>query len=166
MRRTWLVLTGLVTASALVLAASVVHAGIWPTGRPLDRQLLAPIEAAMPQTTHATRWSPLAGYSYSDGPVIRARSGIAVTLSVTVRGAPVAFRVVLEDVDHDFRLVVMKPGGVRFEAGAQTESFSYTFVLQGVRPGPYTVNLLWRTPTGVPVTMIEGTEVVQYAAQT
>jgi len=85
MRRTWLVLTGLVTASALVFAASVVHAGIWPTGRPLDRQLLAPIEAVMPQTTHATGFVPLAGYSFSDGPSIRARSAGVISASGTPR---------------------------------------------------------------------------------
>ena len=52
------------------------------------------------------------------------------------------------------------------DPGAGTESFSYTFVGVLPHPGRFTVNLLWRSPTGAPVTLRVGSVVIQYALAT
>jgi hypothetical protein len=94
---------------------------------------------------------------------INARGGLAATLSVTVSGAPVRFRIAIEDVERDFRITYMKPASVVFDPGAGTGSFSFTFV-KDLSRGPYTVNIEWRSPTGAPVTLVAGSVVLQYGS--
>jgi len=164
MRNRMVVVGGAIAAFVLLMGAIGVHAVGGPGGLPLDRQLLAPIQASMPQTTSSTTWVSVAGYSFSDGPGVVLRGGVAVTLSVTVSGAPASFRIVLEDVRHNFRQIVMKPGSVVFNPAAGPGSFSFVFVRGALGSGPFTVNLLWRSPTGAPTTIHGGTEAIRFAA--
>jgi hypothetical protein len=79
---------------------------------------------------------------------------VTATLSATVRGGPVRFRILIDDVGE----APMKPGVARFVPNG-TESFSYVFV---GNTGPFEANdnhrfsVQWRSPSGVPVTMING----------
>jgi hypothetical protein len=148
--------------TALVLVASV---GVRATldqyrDRPLDRQNLGLIRST---TTDSTPWTVVPGWGFSDGAGVSVRGGLAATLSVTVSGAPVRFRMVIEDVERDYRVIYMKPTSVVFDPGAGTGSFSYTFV-KDLSRGPYTVNIEWRSPTGAPVTLATGSVVLQYGS--
>jgi hypothetical protein len=124
----------------------------------LNRQNLGTILRA---ETSSTSWIPLPGLGPSSSPSIQALHGLAATLSVTVSGAPVQFKIVLE-IGRNFVERPMNPRSVTFRPGAEPESFSYTFV-SGRSPG--TVNFLWRSPTGAPVTETRGTFVLQYTTR-
>jgi len=153
-----------VLTTALVLSGAV---GVRATSEPqalnqygasaLNRQNLGII--SIPGTTSSQNWRAVPGWGFSDGPVIRARSALAATLSVTVSGGPAAFKVLLE-VGRNFAIRQMNPPVV-FNPGTGTESFSYTFVAT-LPPSGETVNLYWRSPTGTSVTLRRGTVVLQY----
>jgi hypothetical protein len=162
MRQRWLLLIGLTTALVLVAAVGVRATLDQYRDRPLDRQNLGLIRTS---TTDYTRWTVVPGWGFSDGAGINARGGLAATLSVTVSGAPVRFRIAIEDVERDFRIIYMKPASVVFDPGAGTGSFSSTFV-KDLSRGPYTVNIEWRSPTGAPVTLVAGSVVLQYGSAT
>ncbi len=129
-------------------------------GRPLDTQNIGVLGQG---TTSSTGWAPVPNWGFSDGPAIQARGSLAATLSVTVSGAPVQFRIVLEDVQHGFKERAMKPGRAVFDPGAAAGSFSSTFVLP-LSKGPHTVNIFWRSPTGASVIIRNGSVVLQYAS--
>jgi hypothetical protein len=150
-----------VAASLVVLAgATALHATINQyQSRPLNRQNVGHIVGT--RHTHSTTWAQVAGWSFSDGMVIQARGAIAATLSVTVSDAPVDFRIVMELPLQDYATRVMKPSFAHFDPQGGTGSFSYTYVA-GVAPAPYTINLRWRSPTGVEATLSGGSLVVQY----
>ena len=73
---------------------------------------------------------------------------------MTVRGAPVLFRVVVDGVPE----APMRPGSARFVPDG-SESFSYSFV---GRTAPFEAddthrfNVQWRSPTGATVTLQHG----------
>jgi hypothetical protein len=162
--RTRRILT-LAAATALVIAsaATALDASIdQHRSRPLDRQNVGFIDGHW-QTTN-TDWAQIGGWSFSDGMYLQARSAISATLSVTVSGAPAEFRIVMEVPEKDWAQRVMKPASAHFDPQGGTGSFSYTFVA-GVGPGGYTINLLWRSPTGVQTNLDGGSLVVQYAAR-
>jgi hypothetical protein len=75
-------------------------------------------------------------------------------LSVTVSGAPVRFRGVIDAVPE----APMRPGPARFVPNGP-ESFSYTFV---ANTGPFEAddthqfNIQWQSPTGASVTLRRG----------
>ncbi len=151
------------TALMVVTAATALHANINQyRSRPLDRQNIGYIQG--PRQTTKTDWAQIGGWSFSDGMSFEARSGISATLSVTVSGAPAEFRIVMEVPEQDWAQRVMKPTSAHFDPQGGTGSFSYTFVA-GVGPGIYTINLLWRSPTGVQTNLDDGSLVVQYAAR-
>ncbi|MGZ8620069.1 MAG: hypothetical protein ACXWYE_09220 [Actinomycetota bacterium] len=151
------------TALVIVTAASALHASINQyRSRPLDRQNIGYIQG--PRQTTKTDWAQIGGWSFSDGMGFQARSGISATLSVTVTGAPAEFRIVMEVPEKDWAQRVMKPTSAHFDPQGGTGSFSYTFVA-GVGPGIYTINLLWRSPSGVQTNLDDGSLVVQYAAR-
>ena len=151
------------TALVVVSAATALHASIdQRRSRPLDRQNIGYVHGHW--QTVKTEWAQIGGWSFSDGMMLVARSGISVTLSVTVTGAPAEFRVVMEAAEQGWAQRVMKPGWAHFDPQGGTGSFSYSFVA-GVGPGTYTINLLWRSPTGVQTNLEGGSLVVQYAAR-
>ena len=162
MRQRWLLLVGFTTALVLVAAVGVRATIRQYRDIPLDRQNIGLIRNT---TTDYTHWTVVPGWGLSDGAGISARGGLAATLSVTVSGAPVRFRMFIEDAERNFRVIYMKPTSVVFDPGAGTGSFSYTFV-KDLSRGPYTVNIEWRSPTGAPVTILAGSVVLQYGSAT
>ena len=150
------------SAFLLIILWSVTATGtVNPSkARPLDRQILGVISG--PLVVRATSFRTLQGWGPSDSPNIEGRSGMAATLSVTIEGGPVEFRMFLEDVDRGFATRMLGPAA-RFDPGSGTASSSYTWVAW-LRPGPYTVNIEWRSIDGVPVTLDAGTLVVQFGA--
>lgn len=82
------------------------------------------------------------------------RSQVTAMLSVTLSGAPVRFRVIIDGVPE----APMRPGAARFVPDGE-ESFSYTFV---GRTAPFEAddthrfNVQWRSPTGARVTLRQG----------
>lgn len=160
-RRT--VSVALATVGVIVATASVLHATVDQyRSRPLNRQNVGHISGH--RQTSSTNWTDVGGWSFSDGMVIDARGSVAATLSVTVSGAPVEFRVAMEVLDQGGEIRAMKPTSAHFDPAGGTGSFSYTFVA-GVGPGHYSINLLWRSPTGGLTQMDDGSLVVQYGAR-
>ena len=126
MRQRWHVLVALV-ASLVLLGAVSVQANVSPySPLTLNRQSLGLIGSC--PATSSTSWRAVCGWGFSDGPVVNLRGGLAATLSVTVSGAPVQFRILLEVESDNFRVLSMKPTAVSFDPGASAESFSFTFV--------------------------------------
>lgn len=163
MRTRRIMVLSMATALVVVSAATALHASIdQRRSRPLDRQNIGYVRGHW--QTVKTDWASIGGWSFSDGMMLEARSGISVTLSVTVSGAPAEFRIVMEAAERDWAQRVMKPGSAHFDPQGGTGSFSYSFVA-GVGPGKYTINLLWRSPTGVQTNLDGGSLVVQYAAR-
>jgi hypothetical protein len=156
MRNRWILLSALALALALVTGS--VQAVSQYRAEPLDHQNVGVIDT---HTTIRTGFVVIGGWGPSDSMHVDARGVITATLSVTVTGGPVAFRLFLEDIDHGWATRRMRPWSATFDPGTGTTSGSFTFVA-GVAPGPYTVNVMWRSPTGVPVTLKTGTLVVQY----
>jgi hypothetical protein len=147
----------------VLVTAAVTYATVSQyVARPLNRQNLGYITG--PRTMSATTFKDMAGWGFSDGMTIEARAGFAATLSATVHGGPVQFRLYIEDVKHHFKQRIIPPGIATFNPGSGTESTSFTWVAE-VAPGAYTVNITWRSPTGAPVTFNSGTLVVQYGAE-
>jgi hypothetical protein len=156
MRKAWI---AIVAAALVILSVSVVQARVDQyRALRLNRQNLGRIFEA---STSNQSFEPLPGWGFSDGPGISVRGGFAVTVSITIEGGPVDFRVLTEAEDHGFKVHPMKPTSAHFDPGAGSQSFSFTFVAAG--SGHYTVNLYWRSPTGVEVTETGGAVVIQYA---
>lgn len=150
-------------ALVMVTGAAALHASVdQRRSHPLDRQNVGHVLGEW--HTSSTDWRSIGGWSFSDGMVIDARGAIAATLSVTVSGAPVDYRVVMELPEKGYATRLMRPTSAHFDPQGGTGSFSYTFVV-GVGSGRYTINLLWRSPTGVEATMTDGSLVVQYGAR-
>jgi hypothetical protein len=144
MRKLFLVL-GLILVVAIPAA---VMAASGTFGSALDRQ--ASRWTTTPATTSSTAWRRVPGLSLTRCTL----NQVTATLSVTVRGAPVAFRGVIDGVPE----APMRPGSARFVPDG-TESFSYTFV---ARTAPFEADdthrfdMQWRSPTGAPVTLRRG----------
>jgi hypothetical protein len=139
------------TAGALVILAAVPAAVLAATGvfgSDLDHQ------ASRWTTTAATTSSK----SWRNVPrlvLVRCTlHQVTASVSVTVSGAPVEFRVIIDSVTE----APMKPGPARFVPSG-SESFSYDFV---GRTGPFEAddshafNVQWRSPTGGAVTLRRG----------
>ena len=150
----------IVLASLALASVGIVSAGV-NQYRPLDldHQSLGLIR---PHDTARTGFFPVRGWGFSNGATITARSGVAVTVSVTISGGPAEFQVITE-TGPDFQQATMRPRLVRFEAGPEPESFSFTWV-SGATGQHSTVNLFWRSPTGAEVTLHGGSVVILYAA--
>jgi hypothetical protein len=147
----------------VVVTAAVTLATVSPyKARPLDRQNLGWIQGAPPVTTTKFTW--LGGWGPSDSMTIHTKGDIAATLSVTVTGAPMEFRLTLEDVQHGWALRMMKPDAAVFDPGTGTTSGSFTWVA-AVGAGTYTVDVQLRSPSGAPATLEYGSLVVQYGAE-
>ena len=101
-------------------------------------------------STSSTAWRNVPGLSLTRCTVHQ----VSAMVSVTVRGAPVRFRVIIDGVPE----APMKPGSARFVPEG-SESFSYTFV---GRTAPFEAddthvfNVQWRSPTGRRVTLQRG----------
>ena len=152
-----------VAALVVVIAATALHASINQyRSRPLDRQNIGYIQAHR-QTTN-TDWAQIGGWSFSDGMSIAAARGHQRDAERhRLRGAG---RV--PDRDGSAREGL---GAARDEADVGAlrptgrDGLVLVHVRGGRRPRRYTINLLWRSPTGVQTNLDGGSLVVQYAAR-
>ena len=141
-----LILLGVVVivgvAAGVVLAANGVFGGA------LDRQSAKWTTSSA--TTSSTAWRNVPGLSLTRCTL----NQVTATLSVTVNGAPVRFRVIIDGVPE----APMKPDSARFVPSG-SESCSYTFV---ARTAPFENDdthgfaVQWRSPSGSPVTLTRG----------
>jgi hypothetical protein len=145
MRKLFVVLGGLVLLAAIpavVLAASGVF------GSALDRQSARWTTTSA--TTSSTAWRNVPRLSLTRC----TDNQVTAMISVTVRGAPVAFRGVIDGVPE----APMRPGSARFVPDG-TESFSYSFVARTAAfeaDDTHRFDVQWRSPTGAPVTLRRG----------
>ncbi|HYY76048.1 MAG TPA: hypothetical protein VE644_06995 [Gaiellaceae bacterium] len=151
MRRSLTARRSLVFLGVLVLLAAVpvaVLAGRGAFGGALERQSAKWTTTSV--STSSTAWRNVPGLSLTRCTVHQ----VSAMVSVTVRGAPVRFRVIIDGVPE----APMKPGSARFVPEG-SESFSYTFV---GRTAPFEAddthvfNVQWRSPTGRRVTLQRG----------
>jgi hypothetical protein len=132
----------LAAAPLAVLAATGVFAG------ELDRQRARWTTTSA--TTSSTAWRNVPNLAITRCTL----NQVTAMLSVTVRGAPVRFRVIIDGVPE----APMKPSFARFAPNG-TESFAYTFV---GNTGPFeaddthSFNVQWRSPSGAPVRLHQG----------
>jgi hypothetical protein len=140
------VLIGAIVLLAAVPAAVVAATGAF--GGALDRQ--AAKWRTTPATTANRSWRRVPGLSLSRCTL----NQVTATVSATVRGGPVMFRVVIDGVPE----APMRPGPARFVPDG-TESFSYSFV---ARTAPFEADdshrfdVHWRSPSGAQVTLKRG----------
>jgi hypothetical protein len=145
MRKALVTIAGLIGVAAIP-AAVLAAGGVF--GSALDRQ--AARWTTTPVTTSSTTWRNVPRLSLTRCTV----NQVTATISVTVAGGPVRFRVITDGVPE----APMRPGTARFVPDG-TESFSYTFV------GPtapfeaddtHRFSVQWRSPTGDAVTLRRG----------
>jgi hypothetical protein len=145
MRRT-LIFLGMVLVLAAVPVAVLGANGVF--GGALDRQAAKWRTTAV--STSSTAWRNVPGLSLTRC----TRNQVTSMLSVTMRGAPVLLRMVIDDVPE----APTRPGPARFVPSG-TESFSHAFV---GRTGPFEADdthrfdIQWRSPSGGQVTLVRG----------
>jgi hypothetical protein len=145
MRKTIVVLSvfALLVSVPLVVLAVELH-----NGTRLDRQR-ADIRSASASTS-STSWANVPGLRLD----VCAIGWASATVSAVVSGAPVNFRALADSVPP-----LMSPGAARFDPGAVTTSFSFTFVgRMGTFEGSdgHLFDVQWRSPTGGAVTLHRG----------
>jgi hypothetical protein len=101
-------------------------------------------------TTSSTAWRNVPGLARIDACTIRQ---VSATLTVTVVGAPVLFRMIIDTPEGP-----MGPGPARFVPQGR-ETFSATFA-RATFPfeddDTHSFSVQWRSPTGQPVTLKHG----------
>jgi hypothetical protein len=151
MRRSFTVRRLLVFLGVLLLLAAVpiaVLAANGVLGGALERQSAKWTTTSV--STSSTNWRNVPGLRLTRCTV----NQVSAMLSVTVRGAPVRFRMIIDGVPE----APMKPGSARFVPDG-AESFSYTFV---ARTAPFEADDThsftpqWRSPSGRRVTLERG----------
>lgn len=138
----------IVVLTLLIAAPAVVIAATSSLSSDVNRQKAR--WTTTTASTSSTAWRNVPGLT---GVMADTIDEVSATLSVTVAGAPVRFRVVLDTPE-----VSLRPGSVRFVPSG-TESFSFTFVrttipFEGDDTHSFTVQ--WRSPTGGQVTLVNG----------
>jgi hypothetical protein len=101
-------------------------------------------------STSSTQWRDVPNLSRLSADTFRE---VSATLSVTLRGAPARFRVIIDTPEGP-----MRPGSVRFVPSG-TESFSYTFVRATIPfedDDTHFFTVQWRSPSGERVTLVNG----------
>jgi hypothetical protein len=145
MRRS-LVVLGVVALVAATPVAVLAARGV--LGGELERQSAR--WTTTPATTSSTAWRNVPGLALTRCTLHQ----VTAMVSVTVTGAPVLFRAVIDGVPE----APMRPGMARFVPNGG-ESFSYNFV---GRTAPFEAddthrfNIQWRSPSGAPVTLQRG----------
>ena len=136
----------------MVLVAAVPVAILGATGRlssKLDRQAAKWTTSAA--STSTTAWRDVPGLRRLR---VCSVNQVSATLSVTLRGAPVRFRVLIDSVAE----APMNPGPARFVPRGE-ESFSYTFVNHTAHfenDDTHVFDVQWRSPSGRRVTLVRG----------
>lgn len=101
-------------------------------------------------STSSAAWRNVPGLSRVSACTLRA---VSANLSVTVEGAPVRFRVVIDTPEGP-----MRPGPARFVPNGR-ESFSYTFVRATFpfeNDDTHSFSVQWQSPSGGLVTLTQG----------
>ena len=133
------------------LAVAVPFAVFAATGREdgdLDRQTAK--WRTTDVTTSSMEWRNVPGLSRTRC----TRDQVTAMVSVTVEGGPVRFRVIPDGIPE----APFKPTSARF-VPSDVESFTFTFVgntLPFEADDTHSFNVQWRSPTGVPVTLVNG----------
>lgn len=141
-----LILVGVVVL--LAAAPAFVLAGGARTGSDLDRQVAK--WTTTDASTSSPAWRDVPGLSRLTACTLR---GVSAILSVTVQGAPVRFRVIVDAAEGPF-----KPAPARFVPNGR-ESFSYTFVRNTVpfeADDTHVFGVQWQSPSGGLVTLAHG----------
>ncbi len=142
----------LVVLAVLLLCAAVPVAVLAASGRSsssVDGQAALWTNTAV--TTSSPEWRNVPGLTRLTADTI---DQVSAALSVTVRGAPVRFRVIVDTPEGP-----LKPGSARF-APSGIESFSYTFVGDTVPfedDDTHVFTVQWRSPSGGRATLLHGT---------
>ena len=151
MRRFFTVRKALVAGAVVALLAVTpvaVLAARGVFGGALERQSAAWTTTAV--TASGTAWRNVPGLALTRC----SDNQVTAMVSVTVSGAPVLFRVVIDGVPE----APMRPGSARFVPSAN-ESFTFTFV---GRVAPFEADdthrfaVQWRSGSGAPVTLHRG----------
>jgi hypothetical protein len=135
-------------AAVMAAAPLALLAATGAFGGELDRQRARWTTTSA--TTSSTAWRNVPNLAITRCTL----NQVTAMLSVTVRGAPVRFRVIIDGVPE----APMKPSSARFVPNG-AESFAYSFV---GNTGPFEAddthrfNVQWRSPTGSPVTLQHG----------
>ena len=153
-------------ASALALAVGVAVplALAASSGRAegsLDRQEGAWKSDALSTSSRQWRTIPRLSFisSASGSHTLCVRRELSVSLSVTMRGAPAVFRVVLDGG------AILAPGPARFVPASGAQTFAATFVGRaGTFEGSdgHALEVQWRSPTGDVATLERGVANVLY----
>ncbi len=101
-------------------------------------------------STSSSAWRATPGLHLT----VCARNEVSATLSVTVAGAPVRFRVLSDNVP------TVSPSRVLFDPTRRQRSFSFTFLARtGTFEGSdaHSFGVQWRSPTGKAVRLYGGT---------
>jgi hypothetical protein len=144
--RKLLVLGGVVVLLAATPVAVLAARGVF--GGEVENQSAAWTTTAV--TASGTEWRNVPGLALTRCSLHQ----VTAMVSVTVSGAPVLFRVVIDGVPE----APMQPGAARFVPSAN-ESFTFTFV---GRVAPFEAddthkfNVQWRSGSGAPVTLHRG----------
>jgi hypothetical protein len=144
-RRSFVFLGVVVLLAAVPLVVSAANGLL---AGELDRQ--AARWTTTPVATTSTVWRNVPGLSLTRCTL----NQVTAMVNVTVRGAPVRFRVIIDSVTE----APMMPASARFVPSGE-ESFSFSFV---GRTGPFEAddthvfNVQWRSPTGRAVTLARG----------
>lgn len=151
-----------VVAGVVVLAAAVPLAVLAARGSfsgNLDLQKARWTTNAV--STSSTQWRNLPGLARLPACTL---NEVSATLSVTVGGAPVNFRAVIDGVPE----APMRPGTARFDPNGD-ESFSFTWV-GNTAPfeddDSHVFGIQWRSPTGGTVSLYRGALNLLYQAGT
>lgn len=133
----------------LIAAPLAVFAASGLTSGTADRQFAK--WTTNKASTSSTAWHDVPGLSRLTACTLHE---VSANLSVTVSGAPVRFRVIIDTPEGP-----MRPGNARFVPGADEESFSYTFVRNTFpfeADDTHLFSVQWRSPTGRMVTLQRG----------
>ena len=147
-----LIVIGLLLLLAAVPAAVIAASG--GLSSTVDHQAARWTTTAV--STSSATWHNVPGLT---GLTVDTIDEASAALSVTIRGAPARFRVVLDTPEAP-----MRPGSARFVPSGR-ESFAFTFVANTVPfegDDTHSFTVQWRSPSGQKVTLVQGTLNVVY----
>ncbi len=138
-----------IVAAALVVGIPMTVLGVTlRNGSPLDHQRAR--VRSKPATTSSTSWAAAPGLGNL---AVCAKGQVSATVSVVLSGGPAEFRM---DFDGGPK---MKPRVARFDPGATTNSFSFTFIAHVAAfeaSDGHLFTVEWRSPTGAAITLKRG----------
>ena len=144
--RKQLVIVGALALVVAIPAVALAASGV--LGGALERQAAKWTTTSV--TTASTEWRNIPRLSLTRCTVHQ----VTATLSVTVSGGPVQFRVITDSVPE----APMQPGAARFVPNG-AESFSFGFAGRTAAfeaDDTHRFDVQWRSPTGAPVVLRRG----------